>query len=265
MVSRVALTPQGELTVLKLLAAGKDLEFVAAATTVQLGTVETLAKEHGWPDRDKLSFEAVQLQPKIDQAARNGLQRYTTSTPPRLHTAPPVPVQQASKLLAVASPTPAVAPQMRVEEFARVVELASKSHRAGTRNKAKKLQQLLVEVRELLKEESEHRIEEERKARLEAEVRREIAELEAQLAAAREKLGGKSTKAKRKASTWLDTPGRAAGIQGRHERQRQFLDRYGVTVADVRQWARDNGHEVSTSGAFVPLNVLDAYEAAHRG
>jgi hypothetical protein len=260
MVSRVALTPQGELTVLKLLAAGKDLEFVAAATTVQLGTVDALAREHGWPDRDKLSFAAVQLQASIDQAARNGLQRYSTSTPPRPHT--PAPVQQVSKQ--TLAPAAEVS-KPSVEEFTRVVELAAKSHRAGTRNKAKKLQQLLIDVRELVKEEAEHRLEEIQRARVEEEARREIAELEAQLAAAREKLRLGKPSTPGKAGKRLETPAQTAAKRRVGARQNELLARFGVTVADVRRWARDNGYEISDRAPWIAGKVLDAYEEAHRG
>lgn len=35
-------------------------------------------------------------------------------------------------------------------------------------------------------------------------------------------------------------------------------------VGAIRQWARDNGHQVSERGR-VPATVVEAYEAAHRG
>lgn len=54
-------TDTDTLTVIKLLAAGKSPEFVAAATDLAIGYVQDLADEHGWPDLDALAEAAARL------------------------------------------------------------------------------------------------------------------------------------------------------------------------------------------------------------
>jgi hypothetical protein len=233
MVSRVALTPHGELTVLKLLAAGKGLEFVAAATTVQLGTVEAIAKEHGWPDRDKLSFAAVQLQARIDRERRNGLPHGAVPPPPPPRPVPQPPaVQQASKQATVAP-----RPPIEVDKFKQLIDAGKKSRRARTQAMASRLITLRNQLEEALAGEAEETQRKKREAQAEAEALREIEALKAQLAAAQAKLARPRKK-----------PGKKKLSRG----------------ALIRGWAAEHGYSVSSHGK-IPDRLVAAYDEATHG
>jgi len=61
----------------------------------------------------------------------------------------------------------------------------------------------------------------------------------------------------------IPTRERQHGVGDTLGRYRARLERLGITVADLRAWAVENGHAVPVRG-LPRATVLDAYEAAHR-
>lgn len=60
---------------------------------------------------------------------------------------------------------------------------------------------------------------------------------------------------------WLGHARRVTGAPGRARRAAGTGASKG-NLKDVREWARDNGHEVSERGR-IPASVQEAYDAAH--
>lgn len=60
---------------------------------------------------------------------------------------------------------------------------------------------------------------------------------------------------------WLGHARRVSGTPGRARRSTSGSSSKG-NLKDVREWARENGFEVSERGR-IPANVQDAYDAAH--
>jgi hypothetical protein len=57
---------------------------------------------------------------------------------------------------------------------------------------------------------------------------------------------------------------RRTASSGRGGRSRASSRRDATQTQAIRDWARSNGHKVSSRGR-IPASVIEAYEAAHRG
>jgi hypothetical protein len=88
----MTVTDADKLTIVKLLAGGRDPEFVAAAVNHDVDTVVRTASAHGYPDRGKLAWAADLLQKQSDEAGRNAVPgaRRSLSPSARPVAAPPV-------------------------------------------------------------------------------------------------------------------------------------------------------------------------------
>lgn len=260
-------TLHDQLTIVKLLVGGRDLDFVAAAVTLPREVVKDAAEANGWPDPVRLGWAADHLQSEIDRAARAAAPHRLTPVPrpikdrvadPRPN--PPTPIR----------PTPIrPAPQpQEITTAADLVAAAAQSDRAATRAKGIKLAQLLDELPQLLTAEKKER---ELAARASAERETLLAEtvrleeLLRQAQAKLAKLGGpsKSSAAASKAGKRVDSPAAVAARDAAHARQRDLLARFDVTKNDILDWAALNGHAVNHRAPWIAQAVLDAYAKAH--
>lgn len=89
-------TPTDRLTIVKLLAGGRDLEFVATATGHDIDTVTHIASSHGYPDTAKLAWAADILAKKTIDDARAALPAGTVK-PTRAQHTPVTPVAQSAR------------------------------------------------------------------------------------------------------------------------------------------------------------------------
>lgn len=245
-----ALAGSDRLTIVKHLAAGKDPDFVAAATGHTRETVLQVGASHGHPDRDKLAWAADILAKKTDEiptAEHTTAADVTRPTTPQARptparpraTQPPAP--RPAPVTATAAPTPPVQPAAGPADAAQaLIATGRKSTRAATRALADKAAKALDRLAKEVHAEEQRKKEAARRAAEEAKVRSEVALLEAELAA-KKALLGHSRAAKGSAAT-----------------------RTGTDPKAVRAWAKTTGIECPPVGR-VPNRVVDAYRAAQNG
>lgn len=222
----MTLADTDKLTVLKLLADGRDTTFAAAAIAADVDTVTRLASHHGYPDQDKLAWAAGVLEKNI------GDTRPAVRPVPR-----PGPVDRR---------TPAPGNPV-ADTTANLIALGKKSGQSAKIRRAAARAETAVEtLRDLLKADTEARraaaaaAAEKERARAEAAAERE--RITAEIAALQQRiraLGG--TPASAKAS-----PASKAGVEPRA----------------VREWAKANGIDVRPSGKIAGA-IVDQYLAAH--
>lgn len=230
------ITSADRLTILKLLAGGRDIDFTATATSQPRDTVLDVAKHHGYPDRDKLAWAVDVLAEQLDDEARASIPTSTVRTP-AAHAVAAVPASRPRPAAPAPDPQPAAdAPA----DVAALIALGKKSTRARTRGLAEKAEKALAVLRKEVTAEVEAKKAAATRAAEEAKVRSEVERLEAELAAVRARLP-KSQAAAKTGTTALRT---------------------GADPKTVRAWARTNGIDVPAVGR-VPNRVMDAYAAAH--
>lgn len=235
------------LTIVKLLADGRDPDFVATATTHTRETVLRVGSEHGYPDTTKLAWAADIL-----------TKQATDPIPPAEHTRPadliqrrpgsprpaPQSITRPPGTLSAATPAPEPAASAPIVVSTNgapdLITLGKKSTRARTRTLAERAEKALAVLAKELDTEIARNREAARRAAEEAKVRADVARLEAELAA-KKALLSKSRAAKGSAAT-----------------------RAGTDPKAVRAWARDAGVECPPVGR-VPNRVVDAYLAAQNG
>lgn len=77
--------------------------------------------------------------------------------------------------------------------------------------------------------------------------------------------GANATKLRTSLTDWTDKARRVAGRTSRNQKNRVTASqaRGSERLAEVRSWARDNGHSVSDRGRIAGA-IQDAYDQAHR-
>lgn len=221
-----------KLTILKLLAGGRDADFVAQAVGTSRDDVVLVATAHGYPDVQKMAWAVDVLTKQIDEehATSGPAARANGGLVARPGTRPaPVPARPGER---PGEPTPTVAA---------LIAQGNKSERAATRRLAEKVADLLERLDAAVRVEQAERREAAERAAAEAKVRSEIARLEAELAAKRALL-----------------PKHAASLKG------LATVNAGVDPKTVRAWARENGVACNSAGR-VPRAVVDAYLTARAG
>lgn len=167
-------TDADKLTILKLLAGGRDVAFVAAALDMTRDDVILAATPHGYPDVQKMAWAVDVLQKRIDDDLRTGA--------PAPSGRPPVPLTRpAPRPDHRGQDTPAA-----VQTTAALIARGKKSEKAATRRLAEKTENLLAQLDAAVREEETAKREAAERAAAEARVRSEIARLEAELATLQE-------------------------------------------------------------------------------
>lgn len=152
-------TATDRLTIVKLLAGGRDIPFVAAATGHETDTVANIASSHGYPDTHKLKWAADTIALKIDADARAAIPAATTAGPT----------------------APAMQPA-RSDPVAQLLADAAASKRKRTRDLGVRAAKTLDLVRAELAAEAERDSAAFARAEAERKVRAEVQRLEARLA-----------------------------------------------------------------------------------
>lgn len=219
------LTHNDRLTIVKLLAAGRDPDFVATATDHERETVLNVGASHGYPDTEKLGWAADILAKQTDEI------------PAAKHTRPTDLIARRTPTPAP-RPAPAAAPAERPDEAHALIATGKKSTRARTRTLAERAEKALAVLAAELDDEQKAKRAAAAKTAQEARVRSEVARLEAELAALKANLT-KSRAAKGTAAT-----------------------RVSVDPKAVRSWAKSAGVECPGHGR-VPNRVVEQYLAAH--
>lgn len=240
-------TGADRLTILKLLAAGRDADFVAGVVHLDRDRVIRIASGHGYPDTDKLAWAVDILTKRLDDRAR--AQAITTTAHAR-----PTPRPRPT-----ASPQPTDAPQTQESVQVRVVDetegllaRAEKSEHVRTRKAAARARDAIETVRTALDAEEKARLAaaaaaaEKAKAtaaaNLEQErIRAQVAAAEAELAKLRAKLAKSQAAAKIPNAKDL-----------------------GLDAKAVRRWAAEQQIACPAVGR-VPKTVMTAYLDAHGG
>lgn len=183
------LTPHQKLAVLRHLAGGKTADVTAAIMHTDKNTVIALAKNHGYPDTDKMAWAADIMAKNLDDAVRGSLPEGMSD---RAAQAAAVDDTHASVSTPrpVATPTAAATPITKPDEI-RVLLNTAKAHPAKRiQNAANKVFDDLDRLRGLIREDEERNAEKRRIAAEKAAAKAEVERLEAQLRAAKAKLRG---------------------------------------------------------------------------
>lgn len=271
--------PNLKLTVLKLLAGGRDPDFAAAATGTNADDVVTLGEEYGWPDPERLRWSVDELARQARVAEREAIARPAT---PAQRSAPAATVRRLPVRPPAQPPAPAAVtpPKRQVSDPAGVEQLLERADALTGRGTARarqlahhlrstisklsaELDQVAARKRQAAaKAEAEARAAAERAAAREKaaqerrEAREKVERLRAELALAQAALKRKPiSPAAKKASTKT--------VSAVRDRQTARLAELNATIRDVRAWCRDHGVECPASGSLLPAAVLDAYTAAH--
>lgn len=225
-----------KLTILKLLAAGRDPDFVAAAVGMSREDVVLAATKHGYPDTQKLAWAADILQKQIDDAARAA----TPKTPVR-----PVPARPLAAPAGPArtGPRPTTVPDLGVDSAAALISRGKKHDRASIRRLAERAEDLLSKLSTALDEDEEARRRAAERAAAAAKLRSEIKRLEAELAEKKRLL--------------------ASGAATETAAVRSAAQAAGVAPKDVRAWALEHGIPCRPSGR-IPKALVDQYLAAQK-
>lgn len=252
------LTRHDELTIVKLLAKGKDVGFVAVAVQVPEDAVTAVGEANGWPDAVRLGWAADHLQSTIDDERRAEHGGRLTEPPlprpvrERVQDPRPAPAARPAPTPAqvprpVSNPTQPVSPRTTLADL---LATAGQSHKASTRAKGVKLGKLVDELRKIIADESVDRERLEREAAERAELEKQAADLEAQLKAARAKLAK------------LTGAGNGNGNAGKHiAYTAEFFTRTGTTRAELIAWAAGKGVLAKEAG-MIKRALLDEFEAS---
>lgn len=132
------ITGETRLTVVKLLAGGRDAEFVAAATHLKRDQVVDIAVHHGHPDPAKLAWAAEVLQRNLDRERAGA---------PTLRQTPPATSSRPAPARAVRLPAPAHQPPALAAASARTpVAAARQAQAAAPRPAAPRVEAAIVPV-----------------------------------------------------------------------------------------------------------------------
>lgn len=287
-------TTLDQLAVVKMLAKPTAMGLVIVANPhLTKARVEAIAADAGYPKINDLRQALIRLQRQADdERMASGIHTGPTDASVQRGTrtmdhapAKAVSKQAGSPVLAPSARPAQVAQGPRpYEPTAQLLLEARDSTQRRTVALAKKIEDLLVDLRDRLRAEAQAAREASmaaaRKVREAQEREREreaaladVAKAEEALRAAREKArrfkntpgGNGRPKVLRSQSSESRQPGGQAVssvLKDRHAHQRDFLNRYGITAAHIRAWGQSNGHQVGKNGLLARA-LLDAYAAAH--
>lgn len=223
---------------LKHLAGGKTLEIVATILHTTRDDVFELARNHGYPDKDKLAWAADILEKKLDEADAipehpdpasviRGQQKGAPQTPP------------------AGASTPSAGGPTSPDEIRALINTGKGHPSKRIQSAADRVIDAVDRLKALIAEDHAKNAEKRRAAAEKEQARAEVARLKEQLRKAQAKLRGNRAPAKKVTSS--DRPGDE-----------------GPTAAEIRAWAVDNDIDCPHVGR-VPQRVREAYETAHEG
>lgn len=243
--SQPPLTPEQHLTVVKHLAAGKNVDHTAAIMRLPRLQVLDIGSHHGYPDANKLAWAADILAKKLDDD-RTTAAISTTATSPsgvRLEVEPTRPPQAPPQAPPAAAAAPAaVTSPARPDEFRVLIDTAKGIDSKRIQNLANKVLDDVAKLRGLVDNHQRNLRAQKEAEQQKAAARAEVERLEAQLAAARAKLRPAAP-----ARTHIITD------QGG-----------GPSSQQIRAWAVEQNIACPKVGR-VPASVRQAYEEAHQG
>lgn len=139
------------LAVVKLLACGRQVHFVAHATRLTPDQVTQIAGEHGWPDRDRLRSAATELTKTATPGIPERAPTLTHPIPKRPAPPPPLPrpAPPAPPAPSAAAPTPE--PPLRVVED--LIRACRRSEHKRTQALGPKLETLADKITTALRSE----------------------------------------------------------------------------------------------------------------
>jgi len=238
------ITTNQRLQIVKHLAAGKDLDFTAAATRLPRSEVLDIASHHGYPDTDRLQRAVVLLQEKADREADDTALTQGSAIP---ETRNPVNSSSAPRVTVPPSSTAGTPPPLTQPDEIRVLINTGKSH------PSKRIQALANKVlddadklRAAITEDRERNAEKRRLLAEREAARAEVKRLEEQLAAAKAKLRGTPVKKTPAAATTAPPAAPETGPRPR----------------EIRAWAAEMRIDCPARG-IVPAVIREAYAQAH--
>lgn len=233
MTVKADITTTQRLAVVKHLAAGKTQEVAAALTHLDRSDVVEIARHHGYPSTELLNRAVALLEAKLDR--ENGLTEH-----PQARAIAAAEARRAAQPRPPAMPTTNAEPLTKPDEI-RVLINTSKDHPSKRVQAAGERVLAAVErLRDLIREDEEKHAAKRRQEAQKVAAKAEVERLTKALADAKEKLRGP----------------RASGTSS-------STDGGGVSSAEVRSWARENGVECPAVGR-VPAVVRSAYDEAHK-
>jgi len=248
-----------DVTVLKLLARGREPAWVAQATSRRPVEVERIGREQDWPDLPQLQANLEKLGVH-DDAPRHAPGSQTPS--PRPAPAPARSLSPAAQIPAAAAPGTGKL-ELLLARAGRHDTAAIRAARNAVLTACTRLEQALQ------KQEQKTRERNERDA-AKAAARSRVEQLERQLREAKAALRGKPAAASsetrnakritRNAKRITPEPATPRVTQGARIAAR--VAALGVSSRTIRAWAKSTDVDVPTSGAL-PNAVIDAWEAAH--
>lgn len=223
-------TVQQKLTLIKHLAGGKTAEMVATIMHTTKDAVLDVARNHGYPDKDKLAWAADVMAKNIAEGDQ----------PPERRLSQGEVLRPRGEV--VSSPVTPAAPLTRPDEL-RVLLNTAKSHPSKRiQAAADRIFDQVARLRALIAEDEEKNAEKRRIAAEKAAARAEVQRLERELAAAKAKL-------RPKAGQETSTPATTSSTEA---------DADGPTAKEIRAWAKTNDVACPEVGR-VPAAVRDAY------
>lgn len=269
------------LTVVKQLAAGRDLGFVQAANRhLTAEQIRLIATSHGYPDPARLAWAVDVLAKQIAEAEMAAIRPAAVDQPliERVQRTgqrrPPTPPRQPESPMTAQPATPIGQPMRPYEATAMLLLEGKESTSKRTVALAGKIEDLLVDLRDRLKAEKEAKQAQQRREAERRQALEEVRRAEEALKAARDKArkfknhpgGNGAATVTRSPSSESRRPGGLASVDANRstgvEHMREVLDRHGVTSGQIRSWAWANGVQCPGAGRL-PHAVLDAYDAAH--
>jgi hypothetical protein len=250
------LRDEQRLAILKHLATGKSTGVVATITHVPQAQVVDVARNHGYPDKDKLAWAAEIVEKKINDERRTGLPAGSTergesvdsqdshATAPSASTSrrPPAPSPTTAPQAAAPPSTPRVDEQAttstKPDEFRILINTAKNHDRKKIQTLATKILDDCAKLRGWIDAEAAAFKARQEEAAAKEKARAEVKRAEEQLAAAKAALRGISG-----GDTVADSDD-------------------GPSPAAVRAWAAENSIDCPSRGRL-PAEVRQAYDEAH--
>lgn len=252
------ITAEDELTIVKLLAGDHSIGFVATATRNSEAAVRAAGEEHGYPDSARLRQAAQRLAAAIDEDERATA---ITPAPARVGAVPEQPAKEverprtsskpATRKVNPKAPAPAATPApvpapsdlpelAELADLERLLAQADLSDQARTRSLAKRVRELVDELRARVEHEAAERRQREETEKAAADALAEVERL-------REALEQAQERARQLTKRGPSKPAKPAGRD------------YDPKV--VRAWAIDTGYPCSLHGK-VPQHVVEAWRKA---
>lgn len=231
---------------------------IAAKHGLTAGEVSVFVKQHGWPDPTAMRHAADRLteiaahDDELAEASRPG--RRPQAPKPDLST----PTARAEQLRRTGEPIAAVVGAPPKDSAEDIIQRALNGKTPTMRKRGALMQLSMLKLKVAVENHESIVAKREAEAKRKAKVRAEIIQRERELRDLKDSI----RKPGRKSTGPTQSEASGTTLKAMHDRRRGVLERYGVTNADLRRWATENGVACGPQGQ-IPMAVLDAYEAQH--